>query len=158
MPERPPDSGEQEGTAVSDARRLYGSWRLVSWDIQITGEESFAASERFGTHPFGRLILTPEHCMMAYVSKPDRKVAAGDHETAELLRTMIAYTGKFRIEGDKFITDVDGAWNEIYRGQQQVRHFAFDDEDTLVIQVVEQPSAFFPRQRITGTIRWRREK
>jgi len=29
---------------------------------------------------------------------------------------MTAYTGKFGLDGDKFITSVDGAWNEIYRG------------------------------------------
>ena len=32
-----------------------------------------------------------------------------------MLRSMTAYTGRFRVEGDKFITTVDGAWNEVFK-------------------------------------------
>jgi len=34
---------------------------------------------------------------------------------------MIAYTGKYRLEGNKFITTVDAAWNEEWVGAEQIR-------------------------------------
>jgi hypothetical protein len=36
-----------------------------------------------------------------------------DAEAAALLRSMLAYTGRFRMEGDREVVSVDGAWNEV---------------------------------------------
>ena len=61
--------------------------------------------------------------MAAYLSKADRQPAANAAEAAALTASMIAYTGKFRLESDRFVTTVDGAWNEIYKATEQVRYF-----------------------------------
>jgi hypothetical protein len=143
------------GLAEDVDSRLFGSWRLVSFQIKFIGEE-MPPKEAFGPHPFGRLILTPEHYMAAYLSKPDRKPPANEAEAAALLSSMIAYTGKFRLEGEKFITKVDGAWNEIYKGTEQVRYFTLDG-NKLTIRTAEQPSGVFPGKRVVGTLVWERE-
>ena len=39
---------------------------------------------------------------------------------------MIAYTGRWWIDGEKFVTQVDGAWDPGWVGTEQVRHFVFD--------------------------------
>jgi hypothetical protein len=41
----------------------------------------------------------------------NRKTPQNADEQAAAFRTVIAYTGKYRIEGEKFITNVDVAWN-----------------------------------------------
>jgi Lipocalin-like domain len=61
---------------------------------------------------------------------------------------MTAYTGRFRVEGDKLITTVDGAWNEVFKAHDQVRIFKLEG-DALTIHVPEQPSGLEPGKRIT---------
>jgi Lipocalin-like domain len=39
---------------------------------------------------------------------------------------MFAYTGIFRLEGDKWTTEVDVAWNPVWNGTDQVRSFKLD--------------------------------
>jgi Lipocalin-like domain len=140
--------------AEETGQKVFGSWRLISFQVQFSDEN--APTELFGPHPFGRLILTPEHYMMAYLSTPDRKPPTNDTEAAALLRTMVAYTGKFRLEQDKFVTTVDGAWNETYKANEQVRYFVLHG-DALKIRS-EMPSAFRPGKRASSSLVWEREK
>lgn len=142
--------------AQDAADRLYGSWRLLSFKAQIVGEDA-APRDIFGPSPFGRLILTPEHTMAAFLSRPDRKPPTDDVEAASLLRSMTAYTGRFRVEGDKFITTVDGAWNEVFKSHEQVRIFKLEG-DTLTIRVPEQASGLAPGKRNTSVLIFEREK
>ena len=139
----------------SPGSQLFGSWRLVSYATKVVGEER--SLEPFGPHPFGRLILLPSHHMCTFISKPDRSPPTNDAEAAALLSSMIAYTGRFKLEGDKFTTKVDGAWNEILKANEQVRYFAVRG-DTLRIRTPEQASAVFPGKRVVTTLVWEREK
>jgi Lipocalin-like domain len=101
----------------------------LSFKAQIVGEDA-EPRDVFGPSPFGRLILTPAHTIAAFLSRPDRKPPTDDAVAATLLRSMTAYTGRFRVEGDKFITTVDGAWNEVFKFHEQVRIFKLEG-DTL---------------------------
>ncbi len=56
---------------------------------------------------------------------------------------MTADTGSFRDEGDEFITTVEGAWNKIYRGTEQVRCFHIDG-NRLHIKIPEEASTIVP--------------
>jgi hypothetical protein len=70
---------------------------------------------------------------------------------------MTAYTGRFRIEGDKLITVVDGAWNEVFEAHDQVRIFKLEG-DALTIHVPEQPSGLEPGKRNTSVLTFMRER
>jgi Lipocalin-like domain len=142
--------------AQDAADQLYGSWRLLSFKAQIVGEDA-QPRDFFGPSPFGRLILTPAHTMAVFLSRPDRKPPADNAEAAALLRSMTAYTGRFRVEGDKFITTVDGAWNEVFKSHEQVRIFELEG-DTLTIRVPEQPSGLEPGKRNTSVLTFERER
>jgi hypothetical protein len=145
------------GLAQEDAgTRLFGSWRLISLKMHIVGEDA-PPRDSFGPHPFGRLILTPEHYMAAYLSRPNRKPPTNEAEAAALMGSMVAYTGKFRLEGDKFITTVDGAWSEVFKANEQVRYFTLEG-DKLSIRTPEQPSGTMPGKRISSELLWEREK
>jgi hypothetical protein len=144
-------------TAQDDvSKQLVGSWRVLSFKVQIIGE-SAEPRDMLGPQPFGRLILTAEHYMAVYISRLDRKPPTSEIEAAALLSSMNAYTGKFRIESDKFITKVDGAWNEIFKAREQVRFFKLED-DKLTIWTPEQPSATLPGKRVISTLLWERER
>jgi hypothetical protein len=146
----------QAGLALAEdtARQLAGSWKLISWTIQIIGGD---VTEPFGANPKGRAVFTPDGYVAFVIAAADRKPAANDQESAALLKTLLAYTGKFTIDGDKFTTKVDISWNEIFSGQDQVRYFKLEG-DKLTIRTAEQGSAVYPGKRVVGSLTWERER
>ena len=91
------------------AELLVGNWKLVSWQV-VTGGE---AKDLFGPYPKGYLILTREGRAMALTTAQDRVPAESEPGRTALHKSMLAYTGKYRLEGDEFITTVDASWNEV---------------------------------------------
>jgi Lipocalin-like domain len=98
--------------AEDPGARLFGTWRLISFQLKIVGEEG-EPKDIFGPNPIGRIIFSPEHRVVVLYRE---QIDAPQPMSLALLASMTAYTGKFGLDGDKFITSVDGAWNEIYRG------------------------------------------
>src|SRR5262249_5583589 len=146
----------QLGFALADdtAKRLVGTWKLSSWVIQIVGGE---ATEPFGANPKGRAVFTQDGYVTFIIVAANRKPATNNDESAALLKSLLAYTGKFTIEGDKFTTKVDISWNELFTGQDQVRYFNLEG-DRLSIRTAEQVSAVFPGKKVVGTLTWERER
>ena len=62
-----------------------------------------------------------------------RKPAKTDQERAELLNTLVAYSGTYGLEGDKWTTNVEVAWNPEWVGTKQVRSFQLDGERLIVL-------------------------
>jgi len=55
-----------------------------------------------------------------------RKPAKTAQERADLLNSLIAYSGMYRLEGDKWITKVDVAWSPEFVGTEQTRFFRLE--------------------------------
>lgn len=146
----------QPGFALADdtAKQLVGSWKLTSWVIQIVGGE---ATEPFGPNPKGRAVFPSDGYVTFIIVAANRKPASSNEESAALLKSLLAYTGKFTIDGDKFTTKVDISWNELLTGQDQVRFFKLEG-DQLSIRTAEQISAVYPGQKVVGTLSWERER
>jgi hypothetical protein len=102
---------------------LVGMWRLVSFDVeaQATGKRKPA----FGNAPKGRLVLLANGFMMLFITAEGRRSAKTDEEKIDGFNTMIAYSGKYSVEGENFITDVDLAWQEAWTGAKQTRTYRF---------------------------------
>ena len=64
-----------------------------------------------------------------------RKAAKTDRERAELLNTLIAYSGTYTVEGEKAgITNVlMRAWNPEWVGTKQYPYFKLDGERLMVL-------------------------
>jgi hypothetical protein len=69
---------------------------------------------------------------------------------------MIAYTGKWRVEGDKFITKVDVAWNPALVGTEQVRFWRLKS-GKLRITTAPLPNPNVAGSTMIGTLVWERE-
>ena len=69
----------------------------------------------FGANPKGYLILAPEGRSMALATGENRAGGMGDAERAALHRSMLAYSGKYRVEGSDFVTTVDVSWTDFRR-------------------------------------------
>src|SRR4051812_41775397 len=146
----------QAGFALAEdtAGQLAGSWKLNSWTIQIIGGD---ATEPFGPNPKGRAIFAADGYVTFVIVAANRKPATSNEESAALLKSLLAYSGKFVIEGDKFTTKVDLSGNELLTGQDQVRFFKLDG-DKLSLRTAEQVSAVLPGKRVVGTLNWERER
>jgi len=147
------------GAAVSstaqaaDSGALVGNWKLVSWQV-VVGNES---QSPFGSHPIGYLLLTREGRAMALTTADARKPGESVAEWAALHKSMLAYSGKYRVEGDDFITTVDISWNEIWSGTEQRRHYRIEG-DRLFIESAPAPSILYPGKTDFRRIVWEREK
>jgi hypothetical protein len=139
---------------AADSDGLIGNWKLISWQVIVENEPP---QNVFGPNPKGYLILTSEGRGMALTTADNRKCGMGDAERASLHKSMLAYTGKYRIEGSDFITVVDISWNEDWNGTEQRRHFRLEG-DKLFIESEPAPSIVFPGKIDFRRIVWEREK
>jgi hypothetical protein len=133
---------------------LTGVWKLVAFDVeyQDTGERKAT----YGSKPRGYLALLPEGRMIAVIAAEKRKVPETNDDRAAAFRTMLAYSGVYRLEGDKWITKVDVAWNEAWTGTDQVRYFTFDGA-LLTVSTGWQLSANEAGRNIRATLTWERD-
>jgi hypothetical protein len=106
---------------ADDSSKLLGIWKLVSYEIEIqaTGQREPV----MGNNPTGYVIFTPESRVWFVLTGEGRKPAKTVQERAELLDSLVAYTGTYRLEGEKWITKVEVAWNPAWVGTEQARSF-----------------------------------
>ena len=136
--------------------KLIGVWKLVSFDVerQATGERR----PQYGAKPNGYMVFTPEGRWIGMVTAEGRKPGSMDAERLALYRTLIAYSGMYTVEGDKFITKVDISWNESWTGTEQVRTYKLYG-DRLDIMSQWQPATNLPELGMTrGILTWERVK
>jgi hypothetical protein len=118
--------------SVADTREdVIGFWKLVSYvvEVQATGQ----IEPVMGQHPTGYVNFSPEGRVMFILTGEGRKPAKTAAERADLLSTLVAYTGIYRIEGDRWITKVDVAWNPEWVGTEQARNFKVDGDRLQVL-------------------------
>lgn len=131
---------------------LVGTWRLISWQVVVDD----VPRDLFGPHPRGWLIITAEGRAMALTTAGERTSGEDDAARAALHRSMLAYTGRYRVEGDRFATTVEASWNEAWNGTEQWRHFRIEG-DRLFIRSAPAPSILFPGRTDHRIIVWQRE-
>jgi len=110
---------------------MLGVWKLVSFEAEIQ-----ATSQKepvMGQNPTGYAIFTPERRAFFMLTGEGRKPAKTVQERADLLNTLVAYTGAYRLEEDEWITKVDVAWNPEWVGTEQKRFFKLEGNRLQVI-------------------------
>ncbi len=142
-------------TFQDDRAKLVGSWRIVSFhsEIQDSGERGMP----LGDAPKGYIVFTPEGRTMSYLEASGRKQPQTDEERAAAFRTLLAYTGRYRIEGERFITSVDGAWNAVWVGTDQVRTFRIEG-DRLYIATNWAKAPIYKNRVGRAVLVWERER
>ena len=142
--------------AADDRAKLVGIWKLLSSESEF--QDGSPRRAVMGQNPTGYLVFTAEGRMMAVLEGEGRKRAQTDQERAALLQTMVAYTGIYRLEGDKWITKVDVSWNPAWHGTDQVRFYKIDG-DRLQVTTAWGPNPFIPGAPTTrGVLMWERAK
>ena len=100
---------------------LVGNWRLVSFEREYQG----SADREFpmGKLPTGYILFLSEGRMAVVITGEGRKAPSTDQDRASLFNSLVAYTGAYRVDGDKWITTVDVSANPTWVGTEQTRSF-----------------------------------
>ena len=140
---------------ADDKDKVVGVWKLVS--VVYEDVQTKERTPVLGQHPKGCQIATAKGRWLALVTGEGRKVPQTDAERSDALRTMIAYTGKFRVEGGKIITKVEAAWNEAWVGTEQERFYRFEG-DRLLLESPPQPHPNLLGKVVRIIVIWEREE
>jgi len=119
--------------ASSDSPPIVGTWKLLSYVIEA--QESRKIIKVMGDKPSGYVTFLPTGRVF-FMLTADGRYPDPDHSAeghARLLDTMVAYTGTYRIEDDRWITQVQVAWNPEWVGTEQSRYFKLEGD---ILQVM----------------------
>jgi hypothetical protein len=135
--------------------QIVGTWKLLS--VMYEDQQTKELTPVLGRNPKGSQIATPEGRWLALVTAEGRKVPQTDEERAQALRSMISYSGRYRVEDNKVITKVEIAWNESWVGGEQVRFVRFEG-DKLYIESPPMPHPNVGGRVVRVIVTWEREK
>jgi hypothetical protein len=139
--------------AVADDRAdIVGTWKLVSFIVEF--QDGRPPLAEYGQSPMGYTVFTPEGRAITIIEAEGRKPPTTDEERVQMFRTMFAYSGLYRFEGNKYVTKVDVSWNPGWDGTEQVRFYKLQGDrldvvsDWLIVRPGAKPSR--------GVIAWQR--
>jgi hypothetical protein len=144
----------QPGLA-DDRAKLVGIWKLKSivGEFQDTGEKSYD----WGKNPTGYMVYTSDGRQILIIESEGRKPPKTDEDRATLFKTMFAWTGIYRFDGDKIITKIDVSWNPAMNNTEFVRRYKLEG-DQLTVPTDWGPSTRFPGRTTRGVFTWERVK
>lgn len=107
----------------SDASLLIGTWRQLSGTMVEEG--SSVSRSNLSAAPNGYVNFSADGRLILLSTDSARKAPAGEvptpAEAEALYRSMIAYAGSYKVEGNRVTYGLDVAWNQSWTGTKQVR-------------------------------------
>ena len=137
-----------------NAKALIGTWKLLSCvleDVETKEQKSV-----WGENPNGYIVMTSEGRWMVIQTAEGRRAPMTDGDRIAAFKSLLAYSGKYRTEGNKIVINVDIAADEGWNGTEQVRFYKIDG-DELHIEAPPQPYANFGGRVMRGILVWKRE-
>jgi len=138
-----------------EKRQIVGTWKLVS--VEYEDQATKARTPVLGEHPRGYQIATPDGRWIAVVTAEARPVPKTDRQRLDAFRSMIAYCGRYRVEGNTVTTKVEVAWNEAWVGGEQVRIVRFEG-DRLFIESPPMPHPNVGDRVVRVIVSWQRDR
>jgi hypothetical protein len=139
---------------TDDAKKLVGDWKLVSFFTENV--QTKQRTNVYGKHPSGYIGISLAGRFFGLVAPDVQKAPETTEEQAAAYRAMLAYTGKLRLDGERFIVDVDVAWNKDWVGTEQVRFWRIE-ENNLFITSAPIPHPNISDSMIVGTLVWEKQ-
>jgi Lipocalin-like domain len=155
---------------AGDTLKLIGTWKLVAFfteDVQTK-----ARNHVYGEHPQGYLGITPQDRFFAFATADWRRFAQPPAEEIEF--RSIFFSGKYRLQENKFIIQADTVWNEGWEGPdpfdmswnegwvgtEQMRFYQLEnngaESERLRMQTAPIPNPNGAGNTIVGTLIWER--
>jgi len=110
------------GSAWADgiASSIVGGWKVISLTTKevVTGK----TDQPYGARPGGYRIFTHGGLVMSLLVAENRNVAGGyytnNFDRAQLFRSMSAWSGTYKVDGNKIVVVADAAWNPSWLGRE----------------------------------------
>lgn len=135
--------------------RLIGTWELVSYKVEE--KDTLRTIDAMGTSPRGRVIFTDSGWVAFNLEGSGREFSNTDAGRAQLMKTLVAYIGRYRIEGNCWITSVETAWTPDWVGTEQRRQVVLDGRDHAdVVTPWRKMPNWMPDKLTRSIIRFRR--
>ncbi len=136
---------------------LIGRWDIISWlQLYDDGRRQAPLGERLE----GFIRYTPEGDMICMIANADRKNFetggqwnASEAEKAAAYSSMLAYAGRYRVEGDAVVHEVQTSLFPNWKGGEQRRCIRLEGRDALFIEARLEDRT--PEARI-AQLAWRR--
>jgi hypothetical protein len=145
-----------DGPSLESRHPLTGTWRVTSVDTEF--QSSGKLEPPFGPNLIGYFVFTTEGRAMAIIAAKEREPGSSPEQLAALCRSMMAYSGPFRVEGDMPIIDVDISSNQTWTGGVQERVIKISG-DTMEMMTPWMPSPFHAdRRMVRGVLNLERAK
>jgi len=142
--------------ASADERsQVVGVWSLVS--VMYEDQASKAMTPAFGQKPKGYQIATSDGLWLSLVTADGRFPPKTEAEQARAFTSMLAYSGRYRVDGNKLTTKVDVAWNKGMVGSDQVRYLRFEG-DRMIVESPFMPNPNGSNSMIRAVVTWQRAK
>ena len=129
---------------------IHGAWQLLSYKVEVKTNGDFFTP--MGNHPSGYVIFTPEGRLSFTLAAEGRQPAESIADLASLQSSLIAYTGTYRLEQDRWVTQVDVAWNPEWVGTEQTRFFTISDDLLLTVHTPWRVMPNWPERGLTRSI------
>ena len=100
---------------------VVGLWQLQSYEVEV--QSSGERMTPMGSSPSGYVNFGQDGRVFFMFTAEGHR---------DKLDTLIAYTGRYTLDGDKWTTKVEVAWNPAWVGTSQTRQFALQG-DTLKV-------------------------
>lgn len=139
---------------MSNDQALVGTWKLLSCVLEdvATGEHE----QVWGSKPNGYIVMTPEGRWIVLQTAEGRRAPQNNEDRIAAFKSLLAYSGKYRTDGDKIVISVDIAADESWNGTEQVRFYKREG-DLLHIEAAPQPYANFGGRVMRGILVWKKE-
>ena len=123
---------------ADDAAKFVGTWKVISLETEYQSGQRDAV---LGKNPTGYNIYTPDGRTLSLITAVGLKPATTDQERANLWRSMVAYAGTYRVEGDKLILRADVSSMPTWVGTERVSVFRIDGDrlQTMTAEWVDAP-------------------
>lgn len=141
---------------MNDASRLHGIWRLVSF---LEQRADAAWADAFDARAHGSIAYWPNGRMQVVMGAGDRPRLRGEwsavpaQDKAACLERMVAYAGRYSVQGDRVLHHVDTCWIPNWEGRDLVRLMSFPAPGRLLLATVPDASA---RARPAQQVLWER--
>jgi hypothetical protein len=136
------------------AHDVEGVWKLQRYIVSYDGGPPQAI---YGAHPKGFAAVLPDGRVFVIMTGDTRKPGVSEAEQAALFRTLSAYSGRYRIEGNKLVTSVDVSWRESWNGTDQTR-FVTMKGGTMTWVSQPNSSALLKGKSFVSTSEWVRDQ
>ena len=114
-----------------DSALLAGTWKLKSWTTEVVDTKQRLSF--FGDAPKGYIHFSSDGRVFALLTAERRKEVKSEADQIAAFNTLVAYTGRFKIESDKLITTVDVSADPGMVGKDLVRFFKCDGASLEII-------------------------